>query len=433
MARAHSRRILGLALAPALLLLAVCCGCQADGTSILSRWRMTRDESLTRGMNNAADLDEGSLLTRWISPKKPKPGDPNLPPALVLGPGGWAPRKVAPNPEADEELQAAVKLFQQDKLDEAEPAFAKIAKKRKNAPWGEKAQFYLAETQFQRNKLVAAHTSFEELVNTYPGTSYLEKVVAREYVIGEAWLSIYDPNAKPEDQMSWRDRFTGRRPFIDTNGNALSVLEHVRHNDPTGPLSDDAVLQIADYHFMAQDYESATMYYDQLIKDHPKSPYVQRAQLASIDAKMKGYLGPDYDGTGLEEARELVKQTMIMYPERQASTEEPLLHTLDLISDQQAERAFHRAEYYRRTGHVTSAEYYFAMIPYRWPKSPWAGKAKTQLAQLAKLPRKEAEPSKMMASPGGTDPFGGAFGNNGMSGMGMGGMGMGMPGAMGPY
>jgi outer membrane protein assembly factor BamD (BamD/ComL family) len=438
MARALPRSALGLALAPALLL--ACCGCQTDGSSVLTRWRTALDGSLTRGVSKSDDTDEGSLLTRWISPKKAKPTDPNAPsPALVLGAGGWTPKKVEPNPQADAEFQAAEKLFQQGNFEEAEPAFAKIAKKRKNTPWGEKAQFYLAETQFQRGRLVAAHTSYEELHATYPGSQYLEKLVVREYAIGQKWLAVYDPNAKPDEKMSWHDRFTGGRPLIDTNGNALSVLEHVRHNDPTGPLADDAVLQIADHHFKNRDYESAGMYYDQLTKDHPKSPYLQRAQLASVDSKLKGYLGPDYDGTGLEEAREMVKQTMMMFPERQASTEGALYHTLDLITDQQAERAYHRGAYYRRTGHVAAAEYYFAMIPYRWPKSSWSAKAKTQLAELAKMPRTESLPSKLM-NRSVSDPFGGgAFGNggggvNGMGGMGMGGMGMGgmgMPGGMG--
>ena len=41
----------------------------------------------------------------------------------------------------------------------------------------------------------------------------------------------------------------GRHPTVDVSGNALAVLEHVRHHDPLGPLADDAVMQIADYHF----------------------------------------------------------------------------------------------------------------------------------------------------------------------------------------
>ena len=36
--------------------------------------------------------------------------------------------------------------------------------------------------------------------------------------------------------------------------------------------------------------------------DHPKSPFLHDVQLAAIDARIKGYLGPDYDAAGLEQS-----------------------------------------------------------------------------------------------------------------------------------
>jgi hypothetical protein len=156
-----------------------------------------------------------------------------------------------------------------------------------------------------------------------------------------------------------------------------------------------------------------------------------RSQLASIDSKMKGYIGPEYDGEGLEQARETVKRTLTNFPERDAPTAEALYHTLGLISDQQAERAYTVAKYYLRIKKIPSAEYYFAMIPHRWPDSPWAGKAKEELALLAKMPRSETAPSKIMSLPGTLDPWSSAIsGGTGMGGMGMP-SGGGMMGGMG--
>jgi len=423
-------------------------GCQNFNVPF-AQWTAGYDSGLAKKISKEEKTNASSetveeprtLLQRWLNPKTggdAKDEDSSKLPSskssstLILGSDGWRPMlKPKANPEADKELDEALKLFQQGKLEEAESAFAKIAKKRKGSHWGEKAQYHVAEIQYQQKKYVKANDSFERLFADYPGTEFLDKLVSREYSLAQMWLSQSDPKAKPEQKLPWYSHFTGEQPIIDTRGTGLKALEHVRHHWSDGPLADDAVLQIAEYHMNSGDYESAAIYYDQLIADHSKSPFFQKAQLASIDARMKGYMGPDYDGSGLEKARELVKQTMTSFPDRQASYEN-LYHTLDLINDQEAERTFKVGEYYKRTGKVTSAEYYFGKIPQRWPASPWAVKSKAELAKLAKLPRKPSVPSKIMSQPGANDPYysAGGMGGGGMGGGGMGGgMGM-MPGGM---
>ncbi|MDR3623122.1 MAG: M56 family metallopeptidase, partial [Paludisphaera borealis] len=66
--------------------------------------------------------------------------------------------------------------------------------------------------------------------------------------------------------------------------------------------------------------------------------------------------------------------------------------TLDLINDQEAERTYKIGAYYKKIGKVASAEFYFGKIPQRWPNSPWADKARIELAQLARMSRKSVLP-----------------------------------------
>ena len=411
------------ALAALLLVIAgAASGCQTTLNGPLAYLRNARDNSLSPGPTAKETGDDRNFFLKLIKPKAPPAGEFDGNP-LVLGSDGWKPMAAPKDPVADKELQAAQALYQQGKLDEAEKAYALIAKKRKGTPWGEKAQFYLAESQFQRGQYFRAHDNYELLIKDYRGTEFNQKLVEREYVIAQVWLAQGDKKAPPETQIPWYRWFEGSRPLLDTHGHAISALEHVRHNHVNGPLADDAVLKIADEHMRAGEYELAGMFYDQLVTDHPKSPHLQRAQLAAIDARMKGYFGPEYDGAGLEKARDMIKQTMASFPDRPAGNE-ALYHTLDLINDQEAERAFVVAAYYKKTGKVASAEYYYGKIPQKWPKSPWAAKAKVQLAALAKAPRKLSDPSKIMTQPGANDSFF-SGGGPGMGGMGMGGGGMG--------
>ncbi|MFI5456440.1 MAG: hypothetical protein ACHRXM_13405, partial [Isosphaerales bacterium] len=125
-------------------------GCQTF-SSPLSQWRAAYDGNLVRGpsreeMADATNsTDSPNLLDRWLAPKRTpgaRSGDPGS--TLVLGSDGWRPMaKPAKNPQADAEVQAALKLFQVGKFAEAEKQFAKIAKDRKGTTWGETGQYYL--------------------------------------------------------------------------------------------------------------------------------------------------------------------------------------------------------------------------------------------------------------------------------------------------
>ncbi len=436
---AHRLGLVALALLPLSIV-----GCQGFSGPI-TQWRQAYDGGLFRGVSKdemadaSGPADSQNLFDRWVTPRHAAKGtaDGAAPSTLVLGSDGWRPIAKPPkDPRADAELEAAKKLFEQGQFPEAEKAFIKIAKDRKGTHWGETAQYYVAETQYQRGKYVDAHDSFEKLHAVYPATDYLEKLVAREYAIAEIWTRQDDPNAPKDKLLPWYSRFDGRLPLIDSQGYALKALEHVRHNDPTGPLADDAALQIAEYYMKHHDYESAGMYYDQFIAEYAKSPYLQQVQHAAIDARLKGYLGPEYDASGLTKARELVQKTLKTFPEQQASYE-GLYHTLDVINNAEAEKTYLTGEYYKRVGKIPAAEFYLGKIPQRWPGSPWAAKAKVELAQLAKMPRTPSKPSKIMIPPGSTDPFGNGGGMGGMGGGmggmggGMGGMGMGGMGGMG--
>ncbi len=418
-----SRR--GLAAAAALLTIVA----PAAEAGPIADWIASRTAPAPMNSPMSDGTTDKTLISRWLSgdktPFSSRAYDQN---SVLLGQKGWEKTKAAPDPTSEGEFAVAKKAFDAGNYAEAEKLLLPLAKRevKKGTPWGEKAQYWLAESQFRLQNYVKANDSYEVLIKKYPGTEYVDKLVAREYQIAQFWLSGEDPKAKPLD---WKSRFDGRQPMLDTDGYAVKALEHVRLHDPQGPLADDAALRTADHFHMVGDYEAAAIYYDQLITEHPKSEYKERAQLSSIDSKMKGYIGPEYDISGLEQARETIKKTMAEFPERQA-TVEGLYHTLDLIQDQHAEQAYTVGMYYIRARKPISAEYQFGLVMANWPNSKWAGEAKKEMGKIAKMPRVASVPSKIMTTPG-SAPNGAAGGmlggmlNGGMGGMGGGG---GMPG-----
>lgn len=460
-------------LALSLAMISAASGCQAAGGKI-GPWKWGKADEIAREItpqeyrSAVKDADGGPaesrpdrLLSKWMnSGRKMLSAIPQPLAIKGLHPNGWQPSlQEAPDPDADRELAEAETLFRSGDLKQADSRFGKIAYRRKGTSWGEKAQYFLAETQFQRGQYMSANDNYEELAKSYPGTKYLDKIIERQYAIGDFWITAagtprrseaakspdsafavlgmkdpsiaqasYDPSASgaqspqspvpslkiPTDDLTWRERFRGKLPLFDWGAYGIQTLERALHHDPTGPIADDVLMRIADHHFAKADYDSAIIYYDQLASDLPKSPLRPLAMLASIDSKIKAYVGPDYEGSGLERAREQIRQAQLLFAEN-PQVLQALYSTLDQIKEAEAERAYRRAAYYHKIGKYTSAEYMYGMVPRRWPKSPWAQKAKDGLAQIAKAPRIESAPSKIMTQPGAEDPFGNGIGSNGFS------------------
>ena len=417
---------------------------------IFSDWWESRQSSAASDLGIdpiTSSSNSKSFFDRWMTrAKTPFTSSLFADSPTLFGQRAWNRTRPSRDPISESELSAALKLVESGQLEAAERVLKTLAKREVAAgtPYGMKAQYWLAETQFRMQKFVKSEENFETLAKKYVGTEYTDKIAARQFQIAQFWLSAENPKAKP---LEWRTHFDGRAPLVDTSGFAVKALEHARMNSAEGgPLADDSLLRLADHYHLVKDYDSASHYYDELITDENlrKSEYRERAMLTSIDSKIKAYSGPEYDMTGLEQASDMIDKVFQEYPDNKIQSES-LYHTKDLIKDQYAERAFKIGMDYLKAKKAASAEYYFGMVIAKWPQSQWAGKAREQMQLVAQMPRTRSVPSKIMTQPGAADPstMGGNGGNNGgpggamgglmntMGGMGTGGMGMG-GGGMGP-
>jgi TolA-binding protein len=225
------------------------------------------------------------------------------------GPGAGSVHR-APTLSAGGEFESAPTLFRQGKFAEAERQFAWIAAVRTGTTWGERSQFYLAECQYQQKKYVEALQSFERLHTDYPATDYLDKLVRREYEIAQLWVTWGKPTLRTAKNR--RHHFDQGPPEADTRGLAFRALAAVWHNDPTGPLADQAAIKIADYYMANREYKAAATCYDQFLAGYLRSPFCPHARLGSVEARFRSYLLEHPDAAFLKLAREVAKSGLLI-------------------------------------------------------------------------------------------------------------------------
>lgn len=268
------------------------------------------------------------------------------------------------------------------KYEKAAAEFKNAAKRWPDSPMEEDALFMQAESLFFCDKYRAACDAYGEMMKKYENSRYLERAVARQFAIGRYW----DEADRAKHHYAITPNLTDKtRPLFDTQGNAIKAYESVYLNDPTGPLADDAVMATANAHFLSERYTDADYYYDMLRKQYPQSEHQQVAFQIGLRAKMRSYQGPDYEGSPLNEADDLVQQISTQF-ELPPDEKERIRSARRSMRNEFAQREWATAEYYAKTKHFAAARFHYQTILNDYGDSPFAPAAKQRLEDYKDLP-----------------------------------------------
>src|SRR5262245_45602475 len=331
----------------------------------------------------------------------------------VYGPTGRHAKNVVDQAKRDaegstavgiDEFNAARKLYEEQNYVAARKAFHKMVKKykKKSEPVEEDAMFYRAECDFQLGHYPDAQDGYDELVNKYPSTKYLEQSMRRLFAIARYWLNMPKPASEielasfteetgeeklkeiPEASLPWqfplKPNLTDKtRPMFDTPGRALQALKSVHLKDIDGPLADDALMLLATYHLRRKDYREADHYYKTIREQCPNSEFVPASYVLGAHSSLQSYQGARYDGKQLEEAKKLT-QAAVRIPD--IAQRAKLEHDLKKIDAERARRMWVRVEFYLKRREKPAAAVYCEQIIEKHPGSPDAAKARDLLLAL---------------------------------------------------
>jgi outer membrane protein assembly factor BamD (BamD/ComL family) len=278
------------------------------------------------------------------------------------------------------------RLFGEKKYLEAAKKFSTAADRWPDSALEEDALFWRGESLFFADHYSAAHNAYEKLLKKYEYSRYLDKAAAREFAIGRYWeqFQIAEPHWPITPNF-----FDNGRPLFDTWGNALKAYEHVRLNDPTGPLADDALMAAGNAYFVHGRYEDAAINYDMLRKEYPKSEHQKNAHLLGLESKQRMYQGPLYDGAPLKDASEIADQTLLRFGPTLGADRDQVIAAKNRFVEEQAQRDVAVAQYYEKNRYYGAARYYYTGLLEKYPQTRSAAVAKERLEQIKDLP---AEP-----------------------------------------
>ena len=284
---------------------------------------------------------------------------------------------------ARDALAEGDELFVNEKYRAALAHYKRVIDRWPDSAIEEDAMWQVGECLFFTDQYPKAEDQYDALVKKYPNTRYLDRIAQRQFKIAQYWLALDEKQHLPLLVPNVLDR---SRPLFDTRGRALKAYEHVRLNDPRGPLADDSLMAEANAHFLDRQWLDADYFYSLLRTEHPDSEFLLPAHLFALQAKLRAYQGPGYEGGMLDEAEILADQILVQFPDQLSDEEEQrVLRTRAEIAAQQATRHWKRAEFYAKGKHYSSARIYYALIARDYPKTMLAQRARDQLQQLAGL------------------------------------------------
>ena len=196
---------------------------------------------------------------------------------------------------------------------------------------------------------------YEEICRRYPGSEVFVPALEREYSIACEYAAGLER------------RFFGTVRIVDARADAEELLIRVQERLPGSELAEKACMSLCDFYFDRREMMMAAEAYRIFIENYPRSPQANKARLRLIFSFLAGFKGPEYDASGLLEARAKLQSLQSLQPSlaQQVGAESILFR----IEESEAAKFLTTARWYLEVGDPISAELFIRRLVQRHPKS----------------------------------------------------------------
>ena len=286
-------------------------------------------------------------------------------------------------------LHANPDLKNKKKNLEAAKHFVDAGKKFPDSVLEEDALHLAGECYFFADDYPNAFSAYQKLVVKYQHSKHVDNAVRRIFKIGRYW-ELASENGKGLS-VNFADKSL---PQYGTFGHAKKAYETIFTYDPTGPAADSALMRLAIAYLKKgryqgdDNYNQAAYYFRQLREEHPLSQHIAKAYEYELYARTQAYMGAEYPGGTLQEAKKLAEVTLRQFGnELDSEGRAGVLKIREDILVKEAERLWEEGQFFdlKKRAYGSARLKYTTLIT-EYPQTEHAERARRRMQQIEELP-----------------------------------------------
>ncbi len=248
---------------------------------------------------------------------------------------------------AAELFEEAKRADQAGKSKKAAALYKKEADRYPTAKHAPEARFRYAQLQEQLGKPLLAFTAYSEVVERYRSSGLYEKALQREQAIAE-------------DALSGRIK----SGFVFTSKLApselIKILETVRDSAPQASTAPRAQFRIGEIYQEEKQSKEAIAAFRKVAEEYPDADQAHEAQFLIGKILLQEARQGNQDKGNLDRAREAFEDYINRYPNKSRAKE--VKQQIAKLKNQDVQRSYEVAEFYRRKGDFESAKFYYREV-----------------------------------------------------------------------
>lgn len=275
---------------------------------------------------------------------------------LRLGPDGEWKQVAAPEPGTDAAfISDARTLLAKGKYSDARRVLTKWIDEHKftDNQWLPEAYLLRGDARSGDGDEYLALYDYKKITSDYPSTAVFVTAIERELAIGIDYL-----NGK-------KRRWLGIR-WYDAETDAVELMVRIQQQMPGSVLAERAAFELIRYYYRKRDLKGCSEMSAIFMVNFPRSRFRALVLEYRIKSNWGLYAGPEYDGSYLIEARQLILQYMAEFPadaERTGIDEAAIAR----IDESEAEQMYRIARWYMGQGDHASARYVLRRLVHDHP------------------------------------------------------------------